>query len=140
MIVFHHTLYSPSLQDYEALMQKIRPLLAEELESGLGVFDVAVSEAVMNSISYTESEAVTGQGITICIRRSAGRIFVRVSHHGSGFDGNGRLALLRENRETYIAEHILDESGRGLLIMQEGSDAVRYNKEGNQVLLVKKRR
>ena len=57
---------------------------------------------------------------------------------GPGCAGNKRIAKLKMDgiQETFVAQ-LLEEHGRGIPLMMTFMDRVIYNKDGNEVMLVK---
>ena len=66
-------------------------------------------------------------------------IVIRIKDGGGGFDGNARVAALKNiDRESAFVERLYAENGRGLLIMVSWTDKVIYNRQGNEIMLVKR--
>ncbi|MBO9607578.1 MAG: ATP-binding protein [Paenibacillaceae bacterium] len=91
--------------------------------------EAALNEAVNNAFRQ-------GDRVDITIRVMNGkRLIMRVKDGGCGFAGNSRVVGLA--REFPTEQELWQESGRGLRIMCAVLDRVTYNRQGNEVLLVK---
>lgn len=114
--------------------QEIRRILNLYASGNAGKLEVATQEAVNNGIR-------SGGHVNVKIRVFGKRIFIRVKDAGTGFPGNERLAYLSSLSEDEIIEATLfNESSRGIIIMTQVADRIFYNKQGNEVLMMAKRR
>ncbi|QKS70162.1 ATP-binding protein [Paenalkalicoccus suaedae] len=130
---------SHSILDYELKMKEIREFISNYLHSSMDLFDVAVSEAIMNSVEQAMRLGITGGATRVKLRCFNHRMLARVKGLGPGFEGNDRIKEIRENRERYLKKTLFEESGRGLLIMEAATDYLLYNSYGNDVILIKKK-
>ena len=114
----------------------IRELIArmEAMDwSGKDVFGVhmAMEEAVMNAIKHGNCRN-PDKLVHVRIELDDSRLFVQVADEGEGFDPTA----VPDCRED---ENLEKTSGRGLLLMQNFMDEVRYNQKGNMLEMVKLR-
>ena len=92
---------------------------------------VALGEAIINALRY-------GISIRIKINVIGNKLVIRVKDDGPGFDGNSLIEkYLAEGKEKIFNSGIYEEHGRGIKIMLLWTNLVTYNKQGNEVLLVK---
>lgn len=94
-------------------------------------FRIAVGEAIINALRY----GVTVRVKLNCFKR---RLIVRIKDDGSGFNGNRVIDDYHKKSKELFNTGICDEQGRGIKLMLHWADRVIYNKQGNEVLLVKK--
>lgn len=98
------------------------------------LMDVAINEAVNNALQ----SSVKNNVISIYIRVTVGgRLIVRIKDQGPGFNGNEVLEGITSRNGFYLEERLLDESGRGISIMKSATDKILYNRQGNELLLMK---
>ena len=106
-------------------------------ETQAAMLEVAVNEAVNNAFRHGSIGRVS-----LKMRVINGRLLVmRVRDDGPGFDVSRILARLEKHDCFSVAAHAsnpLPESGRGLFLMQAIADKVRFNQQGNEILLAKK--
>ncbi|WP_416148518.1 ATP-binding protein [Salipaludibacillus sp. HK11] len=139
MSIFNRVFFS--LQDYENHIQGVRQKISTCLNEDLQIFDVAISEAIINGINYSQDGSLRVHGVYLKIRCLKRKMIVRVKTPGEeGFNGNDRIKAFKEKKEQMINQTLLDESGRGILIMVEASDYLIYNKLGDEVLLMKRKK
>lgn len=132
------TYHNFSLHEYEKTMTNIRQEIDRQCGHNKGLFDIAVSEAIINGIVHSDPVSLQNFGVYVTLHKTRTKLISRIKDHGRGFNGNERLALFKKNRDKIIADMLMEETGRGLLIMLEASDYLVYNKTGNEVLLMKK--
>ncbi len=102
-----------------------------------GGMEVALNEAVNNALLHG-CDGVRHTRVTVKIDVIKGRrLIVRVEDSGEGFERKENLQNKVGFFET-CCSGMMEESGRGLHIMQMLTDYMRYNKNGNEVLLMKK--
>lgn len=95
-------------------------------------FRIAVGEAVINALRH----GVTVRVKLNCFRK---RLVLRVKDDGPGFNGNGIVYDYKHKEKKELFNNgIHEEQGRGIKLMVLWADQVIYNRQGNEVLLVKK--
>lgn len=82
-----------------------------------------------------------GKKARVKVNKIGNRLILRVREDGPGFPGNEYVAKLKADglQETFAA-NVLEERGRGIPLMLSFMDSVIYNRQGNEVMLVKKMR
>lgn len=122
---------------YKIVRHGISEYFKHLLGDGASSMLVAFNEAVNNAIEYgcrdTEHPVVS---VRIGIIKGR-RLIIRVKDSGGGFKLDRSLCLAI-NVEKVLAESILAESGRGILLMKQFSDQIFYNRPGNEVLLMRR--
>ena len=128
-----------TFKNYEGY-RLIRHCLYEVLRKVMvdsGGMEVALNEAVNNALIHG-SCGIKNNSVTVKIDViKEKRLIVRVKDTGSGFTRKAeseKNAILLES----CCSGTMEESGRGLHIMQMMTDYMRYNKLGNEILLMKK--
>ncbi|MEL1133848.1 ATP-binding protein [Desulfitobacterium sp. THU1] len=130
--------------DREQLQHCLREALAmqggkdtDSLENEVTLLEIALNEAVNNAFKYAEDKvAVPAVTLSMCLLHSQWLI-IRVKDSGTGFKADqvmAKLACLCGKEEEAWQ---WGESGRGLYIMAQVMDKVRYNAKGNCVMLLK---
>lgn len=121
--------------DLSRAQQKLGQFLAERVPDGAVMLEVAVNEALNNSIR-------AGSRVEVRAGMLGRKIVIRIKDDGPGFDtGKIKEKLKRKLDESGFAAEFDElstaECGRGILMMQMLCDKVIYNRKGNEVLLVK---
>jgi anti-sigma regulatory factor (Ser/Thr protein kinase) len=99
------------------------------------MLEMAVNEAVNNAFGHNYFE---GKEVTIKINVIGyKKVVIRIKDTGPGFPGNKELAKLSSIGESYFQNILMQESGRGIMCMIIATDYITYNKEGNEVMLLK---
>ncbi|AGA70546.1 anti-sigma regulatory factor (Ser/Thr protein kinase) [Desulfitobacterium dichloroeliminans LMG P-21439] len=109
----------------------------DSLENEVTLLEIALNEAVNNAFKYAEDRvSIPAVTLSMCLLHSQWLI-IRVKDSGTGFKANQVMTKLAclcgEEEETWQ----WGESGRGLFIMAQVMDKVRYNAKGNCVMLMK---
>ncbi|MDR3563215.1 MAG: PAS domain S-box protein [Negativicutes bacterium] len=118
--------------EWQHIRERVSGVLADIAGVQAMKIEIALGEAVMNAVQRTTA-------VCLKINKVGRRLILRVSDCGEGFAGNAALARYARLEKDRLFEAGLDaESGRGLRIMLAWMDKVVYNKQGNEVLLVKK--
>ncbi|BBB91179.1 MAG TPA: ATP-binding protein [Methylomusa anaerophila] len=121
--------YTSCRSDNEWLRLKISEVL-RRIFNGHSLFEVAVQEALNNALHFAKAK------VSIKINLLCGRrVVVRIQHWGLGFSGNTVLNTIEKDFAIQIENRLMDESGRGLMIMKAGTHCACYNKDGKEVLL-----
>lgn len=120
----------------------IWPLVGNFIRQALGIdqnslFEVAAIEAVNNAVEYG---SMAGIEDTVSVRLRVIKkkwLCIRIKDNGPGFLGNQRLQTIKEKQHPFDdIPH--GDGGRGLSFMVSASDFVKYNRMGNEVIIVKK--
>ena len=119
--------------EYSRIRGRIRELLRKVFGEQSGRIDVAIGEAINNA-------ARESMEVKIKFNRFGNTLVVRVKDSGKGFQGNERIAALTaaENAENVFEQRLFAEGGRGILIMVAWMDRVLYNRQGNEIMLMKR--
>ncbi|MBP2626988.1 MAG: protein,PAS protein,PAS protein [Firmicutes bacterium] len=120
-------------------LEQAQTCISEFLEDHIPdavMLEVAINEAVNNSFRM-------GGRVRVKLRRVGGRLIIRVKDNGPGFrtrEVNDQLkkAMHDEEFDAAFDQLLLEESGRGILLMQMLCDRLIYNSKGNEVLMMKK--
>ena len=96
-------------------------------EDTLAGVSLAVSEAATNAIKHGNKEDEQKK-VTIQATLTGNELRIHVEDEGEGFDPAGLPDPLAE-------ENLLKPSGRGVYLMKQYCDAVKYSDKGNQVTL-----
>lgn len=91
-------------------------------------FRVGLTEAISNAILYGNS-GDPGKRVRLVLRAVPGEVRVRVSDEGDGFDP-------RAIPDPRLPENLTLPDGRGVFLMRELMDEVRFNRAGNAVTLI----
>jgi serine/threonine-protein kinase RsbW len=106
--------------------QEWRKLHCEGLQSFPS--ELLLREALTNSVVHGASED-PGQRISCVLRAGRGRLLIAVQDGGEGFDWRSAF-----NRKSDLS----DTHGRGIEILKQYANSVRFNRKGNSVTLVKR--
>ena len=118
---------------YKVVMPAIRSyLMAVNFESA-GMVEIAISEAVANAMRASCGKFVN---VDLCMSDSHD-LYVRIRDHGNGFDVESAMAQLDQWDSEIPGDSLYAESGRGLFVIRQVFDMVRFNQPGNELLLVK---
>ncbi len=111
----------------EFVMQRCAPCWATQHERRFN-FQVALSEALSNAILYgNRRDPAKRVRVEVTIRGAT--LIAEITDEGHGFDPSS----IPDPRKP---ENITRPNGRGLFLMRELVDEVRYNARGNSVTLV----
>lgn len=113
------------------IRRRIRVLLQEVAGPDADKVEVSAWEAVANARRY-------GAGVRLKLNLIGSSLILRVKDDGIGFDGNGIVSQVAAKGVDRFLESLQDaEHGRGIPIMMAWMDRVVYNREGNELMLVK---
>lgn len=90
--------------------------------------ELLLREALSNSVLHG-CEGDAAKRVNCLLRARSRRLFIAISDGGDGFDW--RSVWSRRAKAT-------DVGGRGIEILRQYSDAIRFNSKGNAVALVKR--
>ncbi|HJV46044.1 MAG TPA: ATP-binding protein [Bacillota bacterium] len=127
---YHYLFYGS--EEYKEIRQEIKQSLKNLLSEDIFALEIALNEAVNNALNYGCPE----KGIFLKIELLTRKIMIRIKDNGDGFC----VAEKVKDANSYKrgnSEFLWKESGRGLFLIQEYVDIMRYNKRGNDLLLVK---
>lgn len=91
-------------------------------------FRVSLVEALSNAMIYGNNEDPSKR-VLVEVSLIEGSVTARVTDEGTGFDP-------RIVPDPTISSNLCKEGGRGLFLMRELMDEVRYNERGNSVTLI----
>lgn len=121
-----------------AVRDRIHGFIRSVLRQEQSIFEVALNEAVNNALAHglPEDKQLL---ITIKLNIIGGnRLIIRVKDNGPGFCVATMAKELDGCSEVPFIQRLTAESGRGLLMMKALADYMRYNRQGNEILLMKK--
>jgi serine/threonine-protein kinase RsbW len=119
------------LEEYRSVRSLVAEYLQQQLKTGATRMEIALNEAINNAIFH----GADGGTVTVRLALVGGRLVARVRNEGEGFTALGQWKLQTASEDEM---DLLDEHGRGLLIMSAMADRVLYNRTGTEVMLVKK--
>ncbi len=93
---------------------------------------VGIKEALTNAVLYG-AQSQTGQSVRVEVRNPPGRIVIKVTDQGNGFDH-------RTLEDPRTRGNVGRERGRGVFLMRKLMDEVRFNRAGNSVTMVLRER
>jgi anti-sigma regulatory factor (Ser/Thr protein kinase) len=126
----------PNKEQFYSSRSHIRRVLQQLCGDNAGLLEVAVNEAINNAVHSAEkSDAFFVQ---VKLNYLGRRLVVRVKDSGAGFCGNKAVAEIDPVNCDLFSDVFLNESGRGIMIMKTLLDRVVYNRQGNEILLVKR--
>ena len=118
--------------EYSRIRSRLHGLLKQMAGVHAGRIDVAVGEALNNA-------ARESMDVKVKFNLIGKFVVIRVRDGGNGFNGNARVAaFLNADPEQGFDADLYAEGGRGIKIMASWMDRVVYNRQGNEVMLVKK--
>jgi serine/threonine-protein kinase RsbW len=120
------------MEDYKIIRQEIKSIFQRYLATEIFFLEVALNEAVNNALEFRCNE----KSIVLKIRFTKKRLIIRITDQGKGFNVNEKFEQIKRNSTNY--SFLWDESGRGLFIIYQSVDLMKFNKEGNDLLLIKK--
>jgi anti-sigma regulatory factor (Ser/Thr protein kinase) len=91
-------------------------------------FRVGLVEALSNAMIYGNGRDPSKR-VLVEVFLQGGSVSARVTDEGSGFDP-------RAVPDPTAPTHLLEDRGRGLFLMREMMDEVRFNDSGNSVTLI----
>ena len=114
----------------------IRQLLDQLEQQGWNERDVfgihmAMEEAVMNAIKHG-NQRDPDKSVHVLAALSCDRFYAQVTDEGPGFDPE-------DVPDPTLEENLEKPCGRGLMLMKNFVDGVKFNKQGNSVELTKQR-
>ncbi|HWR08005.1 ATP-binding protein [Sporomusa sp.] len=112
------------------LRPRMRQIFTGLAGADTGKVEIIFNEAVNNAFRQ-------GSKVRVKIRKIGEKLILRVKDSGHGFAGNLLLhSLCSQDMDQLFDEKLIDESGRGLLIMKAMADEVCFNHQGNEIMLV----
>lgn len=108
-------------------------------ECALFELKVILNELLLNAIKHGVKEDKSRYVRVIAAIRKDNSVFIMVEDEGSGCDYD----IILKNENDCCSNPVYDlcdakETGRGLLIVKNLCDRIRYNRKGNRVAVVKK--
>ncbi len=123
-------------QDYHAARKKIKNWLQPLQSDQQFFFEVAVNEALNNTVHHgrNEEEIYT----SISFESDGTKIIVSIEDRGSGLTKEAETLYRQASEEVFKrTANTLKQSGRGLAIMKECSDNMILEENGRRVTLIK---
>lgn len=117
--------------DFLLLRDFINNFIRSALNDNSTTMVVAFNEAINNVL---ENNNLSSNEVCIKLNILKGRrLIIRIKHSGNTFNGNDYLKKVHSYDLNYDAEN-----GRGIFIMKNLTDYMTYNKNGTELLLMKK--
>ena len=117
--------------DFLLLRDFINNFIRSALQDNSTTMVVAFNEAINNVL---ENNNVLSSEVSIKLNTIKGRrLIIRIKHSGNTFNGNQYLHKVNSYDLNYDAEN-----GRGIFLMKNLTDYMTYNKNGTELLLMKK--
>lgn len=123
------------IDDFILFQETIGSILQKILPHSHILMEVALNEAVNNALKHGIQENSKNL-VFLKISMNQKRLIIRVKHTGTGFPGNQKLAQIKQGKYKH---NLSADSGRGLFMMCQIADEIKYNKKGNEILIVKNR-
>lgn len=126
-----------SRQEFCNSRPRIRFILQQMAGERASLLEIAVNEAVNNAVRAAgQSDKVFV--VKIKFHQIGRWLIIRITDSGAGFDGNGAVAAIDGAGCCDLFEKaMLQEGGRGIMIMKALFTKVVYNRTGNEILLAK---
>ncbi|MCA0969752.1 ATP-binding protein [Halobacillus litoralis] len=112
------------------------PYLVEGFGSDQLLVEASISEAVVNAWRHGHEES-DDRSIRVEVNFLHSRMVVRITDQGEGFDWQ-KYQCHNDMRHWFPCMEELEEPGRGIILLLRVMDSLRYNKKGNECLLMKK--
>lgn len=115
-------------EGYRLVRKWIGETIMKILPADYAGIEVALNEAINNAIKHGNEDG-REKWVTLRLKLVDNkRVIIRVKDEGNGFrQDQGREGIPCLNKD----------SGRGIFIMRHFADRIYYNKQGNEVMLVK---
>lgn len=109
----------------EKLNKDFRDLLSEDF-----LLSVGIGEAVNNAIEHGNYPVI------LELQYNNSTVDMRIKDHGNGFDVEKKFHDIEKyGTERLLSDIVLEERGRGILMMMKIFQKVQYNEMGNEVFL-----
>ncbi|MGN8841558.1 ATP-binding protein [Niallia sp. HCP3S3_B10] len=103
--------------------------------SGDFMLSVGIGEAVNNAIEHGDFPVI------LDIHYTNRAIDMRIKDHGNGFNVTKKINDIEKyGTEKLMSDIVLEERGRGILMMMQIFQKVQYNEMGNEVFLWRERK
>lgn len=121
------------LDEYNLIRNEINNYVDSNLSKNDAFFIcVAINEAVNNAIFHAKSS-----NIYLTLSYENNKFIIKVKHNGKGFNGNKLIEEMKNSNKDLFEETLYSEGNRGLLLIQNICEEVKYNDTGQELLLVK---
>jgi serine/threonine-protein kinase RsbW len=101
------------------------------LDGQMGAIDLALREAIINAVKHGNRQSRRKRVLVECYRRGNAGLVLVVRDQGKGFDPDSVP-------DPLLAENLLRETGRGLLLIRHFMDEVSFHRGGREIRMVKK--
>jgi len=113
-----------SLAEFAALRGAFRTYLGTICPREAERLFVALNEAVNNALVHGNKEDV-GKQVRVRVEERRGAVVIKVRDEGEGF----------AHRTVAVSEDDWQEDGRGLFIIRQYTDGVKFNVKGNEIVI-----
>lgn len=114
----------------DKLNKDLRDWLSEDF-----MLSVGIGEAVNNAIEHG------GYPVILKLQYTKNTVDMRIKDHGKGFNVAKKFHDIEKyGTEKLLSDIVLEERGRGILMMMKIFQKVQYNERGNEVFLWRERR
>lgn len=125
------------LEGYKKIRDQLHDYLKNMLPFPSFMIEVALNEAINNSLKHgSRKDQAAPVRLKIRVLNNK-KLIIRIKDGGPGFCGNEKLKMLEHEPAIFDEECLMKDSGRGVWIMKEASDYLTFNRQGNEVLMVK---
>ncbi|CUH94811.1 hypothetical protein P22_0877 [Propionispora sp. 2/2-37] len=115
----------------QLVRQRIRAVLQQMPSADPAKIEVVIGEALSNAVKH-------GNTIRIKVNKIGKLLVIRVKDNGDGFAGNIKVkAVTAMGVEKVFESLLMEERGRGIPVMMFWMDKILYNRQGNEIMLVK---
>ena len=125
-----------SRQDFFNARSLIRLILKQVAGERAALLKIAVNEAANNAVRAA-GKSDKAFVVTIKFHQIGRWLVIRITDSGAGFDGNGAVAAIEGAGCDLFEQALMQESGRGIMIMKALFTKVIYNRTGTEILLAK---
>jgi serine/threonine-protein kinase RsbW len=97
---------------------------------------VILNELIINAIKHGNNSDVSKKVKTSITISKSGFVFIIIEDEGEGYDYKCRV----RNKDIAVNEDFCDlkETGRGIVIVSNLCDKIKFNKKGNKVIVMKR--
>lgn len=132
-VVNRHQFYFNGLEEISALHARIRRILTKWSSDEALILEMVVNEAVNNVLLHG-----SGQG-KLCLKLTKDkRVVLRVKDLKTGSVAGSILKEYESKPVEDLLVMMTSECGRGILLMKLYTDFIYYNRDGSEVLMVRK--
>lgn len=122
------------VQNFRDCRVRLRQILRQLARDKAAMLEIAINEAANNAVRAAE-QTDRPFAVRLKVNHQGRWLIIRIKDSGNGFNGNERVAAIEGAGCDLFAAAMLQESGRGIMIMKGLFKKVLYNRTGTEVLL-----